>query len=264
MGVIAGVLVTCGVSIASTLVAGDVYFSSFPIYVNGTYYTSTSNTIGSDVSRIEGLTLNLKNVSEGETTITVERDKESLANAVSDIVDSYNELIKNVDEQLKKGSPLDDQSTLKMIRNQIRTLMTSSFSGGGIFKNLDSIGISLDAANAQDISTANIDMLSFNKDKFLKAFEADRDALKQILVGTESNMGIFQKVETVVEQAVSSVTGYFSSAENSYNKQIANLNTKIERAQTTVERYRARLESKFQAMDLLISNIQNQYSSFLM
>lgn len=42
MGVVAGVLATCGVSIAATLVAGDVYFSSYPIYVNGSYYTSTS------------------------------------------------------------------------------------------------------------------------------------------------------------------------------------------------------------------------------
>ena len=42
MGVVVGVLATCGISIASTLVAGDVYFSSFPIYVNGAYYTSTA------------------------------------------------------------------------------------------------------------------------------------------------------------------------------------------------------------------------------
>ena len=42
MGIVAGVLVTCGVSIASTLVAGDVYFSSYPIYLNGNYYASTT------------------------------------------------------------------------------------------------------------------------------------------------------------------------------------------------------------------------------
>jgi len=42
MGLIAGILATCGVSIASTLVTGDVYFSSYPIYLNGSYYTSSS------------------------------------------------------------------------------------------------------------------------------------------------------------------------------------------------------------------------------
>ena len=33
--------------------------------------------------------------------------------------------------------------------------------------------------------------------------------------------------------------------------------------ETSVERYRERLEAKFASMDLLISKIQNQYSSFL-
>ena len=56
--------------------------------INGTKYTSNSNTITSDISRIKGLTINLKNVGEGaSTTITVEKDKETLANAVSDVVD---------------------------------------------------------------------------------------------------------------------------------------------------------------------------------
>lgn len=71
--------------------------------INGTYYTSNSNTITSDISRIKGLTINLKGLTEDSAvTLTVERDKETLANAVSDIVDSYNELMKNVDEAISK------------------------------------------------------------------------------------------------------------------------------------------------------------------
>lgn len=41
MGLVAGTLVTCGVGVASTLVAGDVYFSSYPIFVNGKQYSSS-------------------------------------------------------------------------------------------------------------------------------------------------------------------------------------------------------------------------------
>ena len=70
--------------------------------INGTTYSSTSNTIESDISRITGVTINLKGLSEeGETvTLTVERDKETLANAVSDVVDAYNALIENVDKEV--------------------------------------------------------------------------------------------------------------------------------------------------------------------
>ena len=39
--------------------------------------------------------------------------------------------------------------------------------------------------------------------------------------------------------------------------------TKIKKANKDVDRYKARLESKFQSMDMLIAQMQQQYSSFL-
>ena len=41
------------------------------IKINGTTYTSTSNTIGSDITRIKGLTINLKGHSKGETELWI-------------------------------------------------------------------------------------------------------------------------------------------------------------------------------------------------
>jgi flagellar capping protein FliD len=231
--------------------------------INGTYYTSTSNTITSDVSRIQGLTINLKGVSDEEVLLTVEKDKETVTNAVSDIVDAYNELIENVNKEVAKGSPLDDQSTLKFIRNQIRSLMTSSMAGNSVFRNLDAIGITLEGASTGNIRTDNIHTLTFDREKFMQAFSADKEALKNLLVGTDSNLGVFQRVEKVVESAIDGTMGYFSSAERSYGKQLSRIDDKIQKAKTVVERYRERLEAKFASMDLLISNIQNQYSSFL-
>ena len=76
-------------------------------------------------------------------------------------------------------------------------------------------------------------------------------------------MGVLSRIESVVEQALASASGYFASAETSYKTQIQRLNDKITRANMAVESYKARLEKKFQSMDLLISQIQKQYSSFL-
>ena len=233
--------------------------------INGTTYSSTSNTIESDISRITGVTINLKGISEeGETvTLTVEKDKETVANAVSDVVDAYNALIENVDKEIAKGAALDDQFTLKLIRNQIRNLMTSSLGSATVFKNFDAIGITSDAATAGSIATDTINVLSFNKDKFLKAFDSDMEAVKALVVGTDSTQGILTKIETVVEQALTGASGYFASADKSYNTKISRLDNKIKKATEAVEKYRARLEAKFSAMDLLIARMQNQYSSFL-
>lgn len=244
---------------ASQEVGNNAKFS-----INGTYYTSTSNNITSDVSRIKGLTINLKGLTDGSAiTLTVERDKETLANAVSDIVDSYNELMDNVDKEITKDGKLKDQSTLKLIRNQLRSLMTSSDAGTTIFRNLDAIGIKVEAASGNNISTSGLTTLTFDKDKFFEAFKADQGAVKDLLVGSKNNTGIFTKVEDLVESSLKSVSGYFESTDKSYQKQINKLDNKIEKQKTALERYRAQLESKFSSMDILIANMQQQYSSFL-
>ena len=234
--------------------------------INGTAYTSSSNTVTSDISRIKGLTLELKDLTEGApVTITVERDKETVANALSDVVDSYNELMKNLDEALAVDGNLHSESTLKLIRNQLRNLMTSSDMGTTVFRNLDAIGISVDSASANNISTSNESIidLTFDKEKFLEAYEADADAVKALLVGGDNNKGIFTQVETLLENALQSVTGYFAITEESYQRQITKWNDKITKENASIEKYRARLEKKFSSMDLLIAQMQQQYSSFL-
>ena len=234
--------------------------------INGTTYTSSSNTVTSDISRIKGLTLELKDLTEGApVTITVERDKETVANALSDVVDSYNELMKNLDESLAVDGSLHRETTLKLIRNQLRNLMTSSDMGATVFRNLDAIGISVDAASANNISTSNesIINLTFDKDKFLDAYEADADAVKALLVGGDTNKGVFTQVETLLENSLEAVSGYFAITEEGYQRQINRINEKIEKETLSIEKYRARLEKKFSAMDLLIAQMQQQYSSFL-
>ena len=212
------------------------------------------------------MTINLKGLTEGSAvTLTVERDKETLANAVSEVVDSYNELMKNVDEAIAIDGQLHDETTLKLIRNQLRNLMTSSDVGTTIFRNLDSIGIGVDKASGNNISTTteSIINLAFDKDKFLKAYESDEDAVKELLIGGANNTGIFTKVETLLESTLQSVTGYFAATDRSYSKEVDKIERKIVKANKDIERYRARLEAKFSAMDLLIAQMQQQYSSFL-
>ena len=59
-------------------------------------------------------------------------------------------------------------------------MMTSSDAGTTIFRNLDAIGISFSAASVGNIATTNnaIVNLNFDKDKFIKAYEADQKAVK--------------------------------------------------------------------------------------
>ena len=141
--------------------------------------------------------------------------------------------------------------------------MSNTFLNTGVFKNMDSIGISADKAVSGNIDTSRVNVLNFDKNKFLDAFDSDLDSLQTLLVGNEANgyKGVLTSIENAVERALDG--GYFTSADKSYDTKIQSLNKKISKAEKDVEVYRARLENKFASMDLLISNIQNQYSSFL-
>ena len=237
--------------------------------INGTSYTSTSNTINSDISRINGVTIQLKQVSTEEEsiapqeeTLSVEKDRETLANALEEVIDSYNELMDNVDQAISAEGDLKDQTALKMIRNQLRSIVSSSLLGATTFRNLDSIGVSFDQAAGSNLST-KISNLTLDRDKFYKAYNADPDAVKSLLVGTDTNKGILVKIEDLVESALTGVTGYFDNQNNSYIKQIQQINERISKENRATSRYQEILESKFSAMDLLISQMQQQYSSFL-
>mgnify|MGYP002425675555 CR=1 FL=1 len=232
--------------------------------INGTLFPATSNTIGSDISRIKGVTIDLKGLTEGSAvTLTVERDKESLASAISDVVDSYNELMTNVDKELAVDGSLHSESMLKLIRNRLRSIMTSSDAGAAVFRNLNQIGITTDKASAGSISTSNITKLTFDKDKFFDALKADEDAVKALIIGGTDNTGIFTKVEELLEDALRSVSGYFDSTANSLQNKAKRIDKKIAAENTAIEKYKARLENKFNSMDMLIGQMQNQYSSFL-
>ncbi len=231
------------------------------VKINGTTVTSTSNTITSDISKIKGLTINLKGVSAGETvTIKVEQDNEGIYNAVNDIVDSYNTLMEGLEKELGDGGSFEHDTMFSMMKNQLKRLMTQSVGGTTTYRNLAAIGISTGAA--KDSISTDVTKLLIDKDKFMQALEKDSDAVKQLLVGTTTNSGVFLKVGNIVDSTLKT-TGYISSTENSINKNIKKISTKITSLKTALDKYREQLETKFRTMEKAISNMQSSYSSFL-
>ena len=236
------------------------------IRIDGVTYTANTNTIGSDITRIEGLTLNLKETTEDEAIeLKIEKDKETLADAMEDVVTAYNELMTGVDEAIAAGGNLADQTTLKMIRNQLRSYMTGSDIGAAVFRNMDAIGITVNKAVGSNISTKTSDIvnLTFNRDTFYQKYADSPWAVKALLIGGDSNKGILTKVEELIESALAGVSGYFDTQNAAYNNQINTLNKQITKANQEIAKYREQLESRFSSMDMLIAQMQEQYQSFL-
>lgn len=234
-------------------------------YIDNNLYTSNSNTVGEDITGITGVTFNLKNVTESDAvTLNIQKDTDNLSDAVEDVVESYNNLMAEVDNAIGSTGELSKQTTLKLLRNQIKNYMTGSLNNSPVFRNLDAVGISVETPGSGNISvdTDTITKLSFDRDKFQYAYSNNENALKFLLIGNETNNGIFSNIKNTIEGSLQSVNGYFDSQTASFNNQIKQLTEQMTRANKQVKSYQSVLENKFSNMDMLISNLQKNFNSF--
>lgn len=237
--------------------------------VNGTTVISSSNTVTSEISGIEGLTLTLNSVSKADesgtinpSTVKVEQDSDALLDAAKSFVKAYNEAIANIDDNTSYGDALYGDSALTSLRSNLRRTATASIDEGTM-KLLSDIGISTGKAS-NTTSTSTVNTLQIDEDKFKEALTKNPEAVKSLLVGdnkgTSTSGGVMNKLEKIVEDSLEVSTGYFDAKSKSLSSKVKTLENSITSAQTKVDAYKARLEKQFSNMEQIISSIQASYS----
>lgn len=230
--------------------------------INGTTITSSSNTITSDISGIKGLTLNLKDETSSEATIKITNDVSAAVNAITNIVSSFNMAISNTKTATASDGALYGQTVLTMLSTSVRQNATAAVSFDNTYKNLASIGITTGAIGSD--TKADTTQLKIDKDKLTAALQNDPTAVMNLLVGnnTLKTNGAFTKISSGLDNTLNPSTGYFVTQEKSFENQVTNLTKKATKMSTDLTKYQTELEAKFQAMDELISNLQNSSTIF--
>lgn len=237
--------------------------------VNGTAMVSSSNTVTSDISGIDGLTLKLNAVSKPEedgeikaANVNVAQDSQGVLDAVKSFIESYNKTIETVDNKTAYGEALYGETSLTAIRNNLRRTATSA-ADDSTLKVLANIGITTGKANAS-LSTENVNKLQIDEEKFLEVLNSDPDAVKELLLGDNKGNadsgGVLNKLEKITEDSLESTKGYFDAKSKSFDKQVNSIKTSINREQMKVDSYKARLQKQFSNMELIISQMQASYS----
>jgi len=207
--------------------------------------------------------LNLKKVSseeDGTSKLDVSQDTSGLVDAVKSFVTAYNDMISKVEEVTASGADLYGETTLTSLRNTLRNYATgSNSSNGGAFKLLAQIGISTGAADGSNLST-DTSSLKFDEEAFKKALAEDPSSVESILAGEN---GVLTMMENTVEMSLKAATGFFDVKQSTLDKDITRIEEKITKQETSISNYRAQLEKKFSNMELIISQMQQNYSSFL-
>ena len=230
--------------------------------INGTNIVSTSNTVTSDVTRIQGVTITLKRPNteeDGATSLNVTQDTSGLKDALQKFVDAYNGVIDQIGTVTANGADLHGESSLTSLKSTLRNYVSgTNNTNGGVFKLLSEIGISTAKADSNNLSS-DTNALSFDEDAFLKALEENPDSVKSILAGEN---GIFSMIEDTVEQSLKAASGFFDIKTTTLDSEIKKTEEKIKKKNASIEKYKAQLEKQFQSMENSITKMQQNYQKF--
>ncbi|MBR2525850.1 flagellar filament capping protein FliD [bacterium] len=256
-----------GAIVNGTQVLGDYAQLS----INGTDIISSSNTVTSDITGIDGLTLTLKSVSKENdngvreaTNISVSQDTDTLVDALKSFINSYNKTIETIDSKTSKGEALYGDTSLTSLRNNLRN-SAMNVNQSSELKLLANIGITTgSASNSTD--TSNVNKLQLDEEKFKEMLNENPDAVKALLLGdnkgNNNSGGILNKLEKITEDSLDAAKGYFENKSKSYSAQVNSIKTSITNTQLRVDAYRERLQKQFNAMEQAIASMQQNYSKF--
>lgn len=229
--------------------------------VNNVAITSSTNTIS---DALEGITLNLNDVTSGNQTLTITQDTSKASTAISNFVDAYNTLLDQFtsltkytavdvgsDTQDSSNGALVGDSTLRGIQTQIKSLLTNTASSS-TYKTLAQIGITTDPTTGE---------LSLDSDKLKTELTKDPAGVKEMIVGDGKTTGITTKLATNLTSWLSS-TGSIQSAKDGVSKTLNNLTEQYNNMNTRINALIARYKTQFTQLDVTMSSL-NSTSDYL-
>ena len=216
--------------------------------------TSSSNTVTNAVS---GITFNLlaTNV-DNPITVTVSQDTSQISSKVSTLVSDINSALSYISDQNTYSSPDSSGNTttkplfgdvnLTLVKNTISDAVYTEASGNSTYHRLSDIGITYQkdgtlAVDSSKLSTA----LSANPTEVLNILKTVTD-----------------KLDTTMHSYIDPTTGTLTYMNTALQDQIDTANNKIDDLNARYDRERDRLESQFNALELLI-NQSDQTKSWL-
>jgi flagellar hook-associated protein 2 len=219
------------------------------VTVNGLTYTRKSNTI-TDI--VPGLTLNLKAVSTTPASITMSRDTADLKAKLTALVVAYNDFDNIIKETTNPKSTLETygttlvgDSTVRMVRSQMRSLIFSNSSTPGTtYKSMNQLGFSLDQTGVLSLDESKLDAALLN----------GVDDIAKMFTGGYNKLSSFTNLPAgIAGDAVRKLTNFLAPT--------GVLLTKSENANTENTKYRERLTKLQLRMDALLARYQKQFAA---
>lgn len=209
------------------------------ILVDGTYtITRASNTIN---DAIDGISLELKAVTAGPATLTIDRDVEAVTESVQSFVDAYNELRSTIDD-LRNGD-LQADSTLRSIESRLAGVLTTVPGVDlGSYKYLFEAGVQLQKDGTLSLDTADLQ----------NAINTDFESLARLFA--HDDQGYVFRLQSVVSDFLLP-DGVIDNREEGISSRIERVDDRITNMEYRLEIIEGRLRRQYSALDAMMGQL---------
>jgi flagellar hook-associated protein 2 len=243
--------------------AADQTATDARVKVNGITYTRSTNTL-TDV--LAGVTLDLKGTTSGAAALSLTRDTSAIKEKFTNLVTVYNDAMsmlgvvtdpKSTVETY--GATLVGDSTVRSVRNQVRSLVQgSSTTPGTSVSAMWQLGIKVDQMGVMSLDETKLDnALTSNFDDTVKAMTGNTNGLSAYSRQPAGFAGEAVRKLTKLVSATGPIVGNSQNAESQnvkYKEQLSKLDIRMT---ALLSRY----TKQFAAMDSLVGSVNSQKAS---
>lgn len=224
------------------------------LYIDNQKVTSQSNEV---TSAITGVTLNLTDADIAKTTtLKIEQDNEAVKANVQGFVDAYNSLVTSIDKmsaydkEKKTASALQGDSMIRSLESQLRSMVSDRVPTDGGTTALYDIGIKTDRYGKLSIDDA----------KLTKVISEDMSTVEGLFSTKET--GLANQFNELADSYVKP-RGLIDSRKDGYTNQQSRIADQREAFTLKMEQLTARLTKQFNAMDLVVGQLNQQSSGLV-
>lgn len=237
------------------------------VYINDNKVISNSNTITGESSGIANLSITVKKPTseysknsedDKNVTLDISSDYSAVKSALEKFVTAYNDVVSTTETLTASDGKIGRDSTLTSIVSQLKSITSKVSENDGVYSMLAQVGIESDKEN--------LSMLKIDSSKLDKALNDNIDSVKQLLSDgytAKEDTGVFDQILKNLNSVLDVEKGYFVTEADGVQSLINSTNTRIERANTKLASYEARITKQFNQMDSTIAALNSQLSTFM-
>ncbi|KZN70582.1 flagellar filament capping protein FliD [Pseudoalteromonas luteoviolacea] len=218
------------------------------ITVDGLEVTSATNTFK---DAVQDMTITAKALSAQDSSsqyetakLNIDYDRESVNTLIDEFISNYNALIGQIGFQTRIGKPLNGDSSMRSLDDQLVTALSKPLTDAGPFSSIFDIGLGVDKEGYLEKSSL---VRSLNE-----AMDSNYDDIGTAFAGPN---GVAKELESLLGNYVDS-SGLLKQREDSLNSQIKDLEDDVINHEYRMQSLEERLRKQYAGLDVLIAQMQ--------